>query len=89
MIQLNPTELNKLTIDLKLFSAFCLNLDNRLTKVIKEMQPQFHNDNFGTDGNLKQAQMAHIINSMDALDKLKNYTDGFINGIEAIQKGSK
>jgi hypothetical protein len=89
MIQLNPNELTKLTNELKTFSAFCVNADNEISKVIREMQPQLSNDNLGGSGHIKSSHMSHLLKNLDSLDKVKSYTDGLISGIEEVQKGLK
>lgn len=89
MIQLDPNELTKLTNDLKVFSAFCVNADNEISKVVREIQPQLSNDNLGTNGHIKNTNMKFILENLDSLDKVKEYTDGLIKGIEEVQKGFK
>jgi hypothetical protein len=87
MIQLDPNELTKLTNELKTFSAFCVNADNEISKVIRELQPQLSNDNLGTNGHIKNTDMKHLLENLDSLDKVKSYSDGLISGIEEVQKG--
>jgi len=86
MIILEKKELENISIELNGFSALAVALDESLSKVLKEMQPQFAHDNFGTENFMATTAFSTVLEGMDYLDKVSEYALGLKAGIDNIIK---